>query len=114
MYMKDFSYITACTACYSIRAKRVASKLSPCFFENFPTLLLWQPLCTANVKKEIPDEDDTVDVLVNIAKNGAPLRNLNLRGIKTVKQLLLSYEKDPKGLGDVSRSKQFVLIFSEY
>ncbi len=113
MYMKDFSYITACTACYSIRAKKVASKLSPCFFENFQTLLLWHPLCTANVKKEIPDEDDTVDVLVNIAKNGAPLHNLNLRGIKTVKQLLLSYEKDPKGLRDVSRSMQFVLIFSE-
>jgi hypothetical protein len=27
--------------------------------------------------------------------------------------LLLSYEKDPRGLRDVSRSMQFVLIFSE-
>jgi hypothetical protein len=27
--------------------------------------------------------------------------------------MLLSYEKDPKGLRDVSRSMQFVLIFSE-
>jgi hypothetical protein len=53
------------------------------------------------VKKAIPEEEDTVDVLVNIAKNGAPLHNLNLRGIKTVKQMLLSYEKDPKGLRDV-------------
>ncbi len=113
MYMKDFGYITACTACYSIRAKRVVSKLSPCFFENFQTLLLWHPLCTANVKKEIPDEDDTVDVLVHIAKNGAPLHKLNDCGIKTVKQLLLFYEKDPKALRDVSRSMQFVLIFSE-
>lgn len=65
------------------------------------------------MKKAIPEEEDTVDVLVNIAKNGAPLHNLNLRGIKTVKQMLLSYEKDPKGLRDVSRSMQFVLIFSE-
>ncbi len=65
------------------------------------------------MKKEFPEEEDTVDVLVNIAKNGAPLRNLNSRGIKTVKQLLLFYEKDPKALRDVSRSMQFVLIFSE-
>ncbi|KAH9547446.1 hypothetical protein CY35_11G034500 [Sphagnum magellanicum] len=55
----------------------------------------------SNVKKEIPEEDDTVDVLVNIAKNGARLRKLNDCGIKTVKQLSLFYEKDPKALRDV-------------
>jgi hypothetical protein len=71
-------------------------------------------LCTANAKKEIPEEDDPVDVLVNIAKDGARSRKLNDNGIKTVKQLVLSYERDPKGLRDVSRSMQFVLIFSEY
>jgi len=70
-------------------------------------------LCTANAKKEIPKENDTLDVLVNIAKNGAPLRNLNSCGIKTVKQLLHAYKKDPERLRDVSRSMQFVLIFSE-
>jgi hypothetical protein len=53
------------------------------------------------VKKEIPEEDDTVDVLVNIAKNGPRLRKLNDCGIKTVKQLSLFYEKDPKALRDV-------------
>ncbi|CAM6066478.1 unnamed protein product [Sphagnum tenellum] len=52
----------------------------------------------SNVKKEIPEEDDPVDVLVNIAKDGACSRKLNDNGIKTVKQLVLSYEKDPKGL----------------
>ncbi|KAH8947311.1 hypothetical protein BDL97_11G033700 [Sphagnum fallax] len=52
----------------------------------------------SNVKKEIPEEDDPVDVLVNIAKDGARSRKLNDNGIKTVKQLVLSYEKDPKGL----------------
>ncbi len=112
--MKDFGYINACTACYSIRAKRVASKLSPCFFlKTFRPCFCGHPLCTANVKKEIPEGDDTVDVLVNIAKNGPPLGKLKDNGIKTVKQLLLSYEKDPRGLRDVSRSMQFVLIFSE-
>ncbi len=65
------------------------------------------------MKKEIPEEDDTVDVLVNIAKNGPRLRKLNDCGIKTVKQLSLFYEKDPKALRDVSGSMQFVLIFSE-
>ncbi|KAH9547452.1 hypothetical protein CY35_11G034900 [Sphagnum magellanicum] len=55
----------------------------------------------SNVKKEIPEGDDTVDVLVNIAKNGARLRKLNDCGIKTVKQLSLFYEKDPKALRDV-------------
>jgi hypothetical protein len=65
------------------------------------------------VKKEIPEGDDTVDVLVNIAKNGAPLRKLNDHGIKTVKELLERHEKNPNELREVSRSMQFVLIFSE-
>jgi hypothetical protein len=91
--MKDFGYITAC---YSIRAKRVVSKLSPCFLETFRPCFCGHPLCTANAKKEIPEENDTLDVLVHIAKNGAPLRNLNSRGIKTVKQFLDSHKEDPQ------------------
>jgi len=53
------------------------------------------------VKKEIPEGDDTVDVLVNIAKNGAPLRKLNDHGIKTVKELLERHEKNPNELREV-------------
>jgi hypothetical protein len=70
-------------------------------------------LCTANAKKDIPHENDTLDVLVNIAKNGAPLRNLNSRGIKTVKQFLDSHKEDPQRLREVSISMQFALIFAE-
>jgi hypothetical protein len=54
----------------------------------------------SNAKKEIPKENDTLDVLVHIAKNGAPLCNLNSRGIKTVKQFLDSYKEDPQRLRD--------------
>jgi hypothetical protein len=83
------------------------------FFETFRPCFCGHPLCTANAKKEIPKENDTLDVLVHIAKNGAPLCNLNSRGIKTVKQFLDSYKEDPQRLRDVSISMQFVLIFSE-
>jgi hypothetical protein len=81
-------------------------------FKTFKPCFCGHSLCTANAKKEIPKENDALDVLVNIAKNGAPLRNLNSRGIKTLKQLLDAYKEDPEQLRDVSRSMQFVLIFS--
>jgi len=54
----------------------------------------------SNAKKEIPKENDTLDVLVHIAKNGPPVRNLNSCGIKTVKQFLDSYKEDPQRLRD--------------
>ncbi|CAM6021549.1 unnamed protein product [Sphagnum balticum] len=66
----------------------------------------------SNAKKEIPKENDALDVLVNIAKNAAPLRNPSSRGFKTFKQLLDAYKEDPEQLRDVNRSMQFVLIFS--
>ncbi len=65
------------------------------------------------MKKEIPDEDDPVDVLVHIGKNGVTVHKLNECGIKTVKQFLDSYKEDPQRLRDVSIPMQFVLIFSE-
>jgi hypothetical protein len=64
-------------------------------------------LCTANRKKEVPAENDTLDVLVNIAR----LHHLNaVLKIKTVKEFNLFYKENPKALRDVSRPEQLVWI----
>ncbi|KAH9547468.1 hypothetical protein CY35_11G035300 [Sphagnum magellanicum] len=53
----------------------------------------------SNRKKEVPAENDTLDVLVNIAKGGAPLHHLNsVLKINTVKQFNLFYKENPKAL----------------
>jgi hypothetical protein len=108
--MNDFGYITACTAS---EQKGWIQNYLLVFLKTFRPCFCGHPLCTANAKKEIPEENDTLDVLENIAKNGAPLRKLNVCGINTVKELLLFYEKHPQALREVSRSMQFVFIFSE-
>ncbi|CAN5955236.1 unnamed protein product [Sphagnum jensenii] len=51
----------------------------------------------SNRKKEVPAENDTLDVLVNIAR----LHHLNaVLKIKTVKQFNLFYKENPKALRD--------------
>jgi hypothetical protein len=56
-------------------------------------------LCTANRKKEVPTEDDTLDVFVNIAKGGAPLHHLNhVLKINTLNEFKLFYKENPKAL----------------
>jgi len=53
----------------------------------------------SNRKKQVPAENDTLDVLVNIAKGGAPLRHLNsVLKINTVKQFNLFYKENPNAL----------------
>ncbi|CAM6066477.1 unnamed protein product [Sphagnum tenellum] len=53
----------------------------------------------SNRKKEVPAENDTLDVLVNIAKGGAPLHHLNsVLKINTVKEFNLFYKENPKAL----------------
>ncbi|CAM6013663.1 unnamed protein product [Sphagnum balticum] len=50
-------------------------------------------------KKEVPAEDDTLDVLVHIAKGGARLHHLNsVLKINTVKEFNLFYKENPKAL----------------
>jgi hypothetical protein len=56
-------------------------------------------LCTANGKTEVPAENDTLDVLVHIAKGGARLHHLNsVFKITTVKEFNLFYKENPKAL----------------
>jgi hypothetical protein len=81
------------------------------FLKAFKACFCGHPLCTANRKKEVPAENDTLDVLVNIAKGGAPLHHLNsVLKINTVKEFNLFYKENPKALRAVSRPKQLVWI----
>ncbi|CAK9196377.1 unnamed protein product [Sphagnum troendelagicum] len=53
----------------------------------------------SNGKKEVPAENDTLDVLVHIAKGGARLHHLNsVFKITTVKEFNLFYKENPKAL----------------
>jgi hypothetical protein len=53
----------------------------------------------SNRKKEVPAENDTLDVLVHIAKGGARLHHLNsVLKINTVKEFNLFYKENPKAL----------------
>ncbi len=81
------------------------------FLKAFKACFCGHPLCTANRKKEVPAENDTLDVLVHIAKGGARLHHLNsVLKINTVKEFNLFYKENPKALRAVSRPKQLVWI----
>ncbi|KAH8947316.1 hypothetical protein BDL97_11G034000 [Sphagnum fallax] len=57
----------------------------------------------SNRKKEVPAENDTLDVLVHIAKGGARLHHLNsVLKINTVKEFNLFYKENPKALRAMS------------
>jgi hypothetical protein len=73
--------------------------------ESFQSLLLWHQLCITNRKKRVPVENDTLDVLVNIAKGGALLHHLkSVLKSNTTKEFKLFY-KENYALQTISRPK---------
>jgi hypothetical protein len=66
---------------------------------------MWHQLCITNRKKGVPIENDTLDVLVNIAKGGAPLHHFKSVLKSNIMKEFKLFHKENYALQTISRRK---------